>query len=160
MKRRNIIIAILGGMLLGCCISVSIPIIKVNVLTNRYGDELEDIVVNYILVVDQAEAEGNLDLYKEVATGEELSFLERTHIFPLSINEIITDVVIDSFQVSNYNESRATISVTGNVFYYNLYYDTGEISKEWDTPFGHTMTLVKEDGVWKVSERHPLPFYP
>ena len=161
MKRDNIIIAILGGMLLGCCISVSIPIIKVNVLTNRYEDELKEVVVNYMRVPNQAELEGNPDLLMEVATGKELEFLQRVYKYPLETYGIITSIDVDSFQVSSYTENRATISIRGYFWHYHLYSSTGETSNEWDTPFYFNITLVKEEGVWKVSDNSAHHFlYP
>jgi hypothetical protein len=161
-RRISVIALIAGGILLGCVITLAIPVIKQEVLTRRYGDELSAVIVNYWLGLEQADAAQDPDLLRMVATGEHLEYLESVIIrtFPSSREDITTAAEVEWIRVYSYSDNRAVVSARGHFWHHIVFSDTGEKSNETKSPFGHWFTLQKEGGVWKVERRraHEPPF--
>lgn len=147
----------------GCGVSGLLP----NPTPHPHYEELRAAYEQYQATT--AEAELNLDIshLSEVATGEELKGLitgiEVSKDNCARISELVyTDVQILSVEAEEYNPSQAIIKVKQFEKRIAQNCQTGaRIENPYTVRFCrvHRLTLVKEDGVWKVTGGEQLDFW-
>jgi hypothetical protein len=156
-KAVYVVIAVLGGLVLGCLAVLTAQWIKIRVLTYRYGKELSNVIVNYNLVMGQADAEQKPELFQTIATGEHLDYLESVTAYPSSSYDITTAATVDRIVVLKYANDQAVASAHGRFWHHIVVPKTGEESGDIESPFNHMFTFRKENGVWKIEKAEAFP---
>ena len=161
--RRTIMLLAMCLLSVGCVVSDLLP----SPTPHPHYEELRAAYEHYEATVREAELNLDTSRLSEVATGEELKGLitgiEVSKDNCARINELVyTDVEILSVEVEEYNPSQATIKVKQFEKRIAQNCQTGaRIENPYTAKFCrvYRLTLVKEEGVWKLAGGKQLDFW-
>ncbi len=145
--------------LLSCalvCVGLASPFIYVNILTLQHEAELRPVMERYLKTVQNAYNTLDVSHLSDIMT-DDVAQRWIGAIRPEAGVYRDGTLTLQRFEVEEYSASRAVVKVT-ELYSNDHNFDskTGETTTFRDHSETDSYTLIKVNGVWKVSEARPL----